>query len=51
MRAPLSVAETLHTSIPGSRLVVMLGVGHVSSVEAPERFNLEVRDFLHESEG
>lgn len=51
VRAPLSVAEALHASIPQSRLVVMPGVGHVSSVEAAERFNLEVRDFLHESEG
>lgn len=49
-RAPLSVAGTLHTSIPASRLVVMTGVGHVSSVEAPDRFNREVRVFLHESE-
>lgn len=48
-RAPLSVAQALHASIPASRLVVMPGVGHVSSVEAAERFNGEVRDFLHES--
>jgi pimeloyl-ACP methyl ester carboxylesterase len=47
VRAPLTVAEALHVSIPASRLVVMPGVGHVSSVEAAERFNAEVRDFLH----
>ena len=31
---------------PGSRLVVLPGVGHVSPVEAPDRFNAEVRTFL-----
>jgi pimeloyl-ACP methyl ester carboxylesterase len=46
VRAPLAVAKDLHTKIPGSRLVVMPGVGHMSSVEAPERFTAEVRDFL-----
>lgn len=46
-RAPLNVAEALHAAIPASRLVVMPGVGHVSSVEAAERFNSEVRAFLH----
>ena len=47
VRAPLGVAEALHAAISSSRLVVMPGVGHVSSVEAAERFNGEVRDFLH----
>jgi pimeloyl-ACP methyl ester carboxylesterase len=46
VRAPLNVAEDLHAAIPSSRLVVMPGVGHVSSVEAAERFNAEVRAFL-----
>lgn len=46
VRALLDVAESLHVAIPTSRLVVMPGVGHVSSVEAAERFNAEVRDFL-----
>src|SRR6266511_3839897 len=30
----------------GSRLVVMPGVGHQSGMEAPDRFNAEVRGFL-----
>jgi pimeloyl-ACP methyl ester carboxylesterase len=47
VRAPLTVARDLHTKIPGSRLVVMPGVGHMSSVEAAERFTAEVRGFLH----
>jgi pimeloyl-ACP methyl ester carboxylesterase len=45
-RAPLTVADDLHHGIPRSELVVMPGVGHVSSVEAGERFNDEVRMFL-----
>ena len=46
VRAPLSVAEDLLTAIPSSTLVVMEGVGHMSNVEAPERFTAEVRAFL-----
>lgn len=45
-RSPLSVAEDLHAHIPGSKLVVMPGVGHQSNVDAPDLFNAEVRDFL-----
>lgn len=46
-RSPVTVAEALHAAIPASRLVVMSGVGHVSSVEAAELFTREVRDFLN----
>ena len=46
VRAPLSVGHALHAAIPRSKLVIMPGVGHVSSVEAAEQFNLEVRQFL-----
>lgn len=46
VRSPLSVAAEIHAAIPMSQLVVMPGVGHVSCIEAPERFNAEVRDFL-----
>jgi pimeloyl-ACP methyl ester carboxylesterase len=46
VRAPLGVADALHSGIPGSRLVVMPGVGHASPVEAPERFSREVREFI-----
>ena len=46
-RSPLEVvARDLHTRIPGSRLVVLPGVGHQSDMEAPDRFNAEVRGFL-----
>jgi pimeloyl-ACP methyl ester carboxylesterase len=46
VRSPLNVGQELHAHIPGSRLVVLPGVGHVSNLEAPERFNAEVRRFL-----
>ena len=46
MRSPVSVGEELHARIPGSTLVVMPGPGHVVNLEAPERFNEEVRSFL-----
>jgi pimeloyl-ACP methyl ester carboxylesterase len=46
-RSPVSpVGEALHAGIPGSRLVVFEGPGHVVNMEAPERFNEEVRSFL-----
>ncbi|HUS60899.1 MAG TPA: alpha/beta hydrolase, partial [Acidimicrobiales bacterium] len=50
VRAPLAVAEAIRAAIPMSVLVVLSGIGHVSSVEAAEQFNDEVRDFLHRSE-
>ena len=46
VRAPLAVAEDLHAAIPGSRLVVLPGIGHACSIEAPDEFNRVVRDFL-----
>ena len=49
VRAPREVAEALRDAIPGSRLVMMPGVGHASSVEAPDRFSAEVRTFLNQS--
>ena len=46
-RSPLSVAHDMRESIPNSRLVVIPGVGHMCNIEAPEQFNVEVRQFLH----
>ncbi|TMF90761.1 MAG: alpha/beta hydrolase [Chloroflexi bacterium] len=46
VRSPLGVAADLHARIPGSRLVVIEQAGHLSHVEAPERFNSELRSFL-----
>ena len=48
VRAPREVAEALLAAIPGSRLVMLPGVGHASSVEAPDRFSAEVRAFLNQ---
>jgi pimeloyl-ACP methyl ester carboxylesterase len=48
VRAPLNVAREIHAAIPGSRLAILDGVGHVSSVEAPQRFTEEVRAFLRD---
>jgi pimeloyl-ACP methyl ester carboxylesterase len=45
-RSPVSIGETLHAAIPGSELVVLPGIGHMVNLEAPERFNEEVRSFL-----
>jgi len=46
-RSPLEgVAHDLHAKIPGSRLVVLPRAGHQSDMEAPDRFNAEVRNFL-----
>jgi len=45
-RAPLKVAKELHAQIPGSKLVVIPGSGHMVTLEAPERVNDEVRGFL-----
>jgi pimeloyl-ACP methyl ester carboxylesterase len=45
-RSPLSLAEELAVQIRGSRLVVLHGVGHQSNIEAAERFNAELGEFL-----
>jgi pimeloyl-ACP methyl ester carboxylesterase len=45
VRTPLSAAHDLQHRIPGARLVVIPETGHVSNVEAPARFNAELRDF------
>jgi pimeloyl-ACP methyl ester carboxylesterase len=51
VRAPLSVARALEAGIPGSRLVILEDVGHVSNAEAAERFNAELRAFLRSAPG
>jgi pimeloyl-ACP methyl ester carboxylesterase len=45
-RSPLHVAKDLHAQIPRSKLVVLPGVGHIGSVEAPEVFNDALVTFL-----
>ena len=48
VRAPRDVARNLRASLPGSRLVMLPGVGHCCNTEAPDAFNREVRTFLRE---
>lgn len=51
VRSPLAVGRTLHDAIPGSCLVVLPGIGHLSSVEGADQFNREVRSFLETNTG
>ncbi len=48
VRTGPSVWEPLHSSIRGSKLVLIPETGHVLDVQAPERFNAEVRALLRE---
>lgn len=41
----MSVAYQIRDAIPGARLAVISGAGHVSNLEAPDQFNAVVRDF------
>lgn len=43
---PVAKAEAIAGSIPGSRLEVLAGVGHVSTLEDPARINALMADFL-----
>jgi pimeloyl-ACP methyl ester carboxylesterase len=49
VRSPVEVGRALHAGIPGSSLVILPGVGHLSSVEGAEQFNREVRSFLEKN--
>lgn len=44
-RSPMTVAHQMRDAIPGARLAVIAGAGHVSNLEHPAQFNAEVRDF------
>jgi pimeloyl-ACP methyl ester carboxylesterase len=46
VRSPLNVARDMRARIPNSKLVVIHGAGHLCNVEAPDRFNAEIRTFL-----
>jgi pimeloyl-ACP methyl ester carboxylesterase len=45
VRSPMTVAHQMRDAIPGARLAVIAGAGHVSNLEAPAQFNAEVREF------
>jgi len=51
LHGPLSdlAAEELHAQIPGAELVVVPGAGHQVNMEAPERFDAELRPFVSAS--
>jgi pimeloyl-ACP methyl ester carboxylesterase len=44
-RSPLSVARQFDEAVPGAKLVVIPGAGHVSNLEQPQAFNDAVRGF------
>ena len=44
-RSPIAVAHQFHEAIPGSKLAIIPGAGHVSNMEQPELFNAAVRNF------
>jgi pimeloyl-ACP methyl ester carboxylesterase len=44
-RSPLSVARQFEEAIPGAKLVVIPGAGHVSNLEQPDAFNDAIREF------
>jgi pimeloyl-ACP methyl ester carboxylesterase len=44
-RSPMPVAHQMRDAIPGARLAIIPGAGHVSNLEEPARFNALVRDF------
>ena len=43
---PVDDARTLAETIPGARLEIFAGVGHMSNWEAPDRFTEVLLDFL-----
>ncbi len=45
---PPPVAETMHSHLPGSKLVVIPNAGHLSNLESPEYFNSTIETFLNE---
>jgi 3-oxoadipate enol-lactonase len=48
---PAALAEDMARRIPGARLAVVRGAGHLSNLEQPEAFNAAVLPFLLEHRG
>ena len=47
---PVSHARAAHQAIPGSRLVIIEGVGHFPQIEVPEQFVAALIDFIDSTE-
>jgi pimeloyl-ACP methyl ester carboxylesterase len=47
---PVGYAEQIASAIPGARLAIIPGVGHLSPAEAPEQFNALVAEFLSDGD-
>ncbi len=43
---PIYMAKKLNKNIKDSRLIILKGAGHFCFIDKPNRFNLEVREFL-----
>jgi pimeloyl-ACP methyl ester carboxylesterase len=48
---PVDAAQAMHEAIPGSRLVVLPGVGHLANLEDPDAFNASLARFLKDRIG
>jgi len=48
---PLPLSQQLEAGIPGSRLEIISGTGHLSNLEKPDEYNAIVRGFLRRLEG
>ncbi len=46
VRAPLEVAEALREGMPDAALATLAGVGHLSNIDSPARFDEIVLDFV-----
>ena len=47
-RSPVAVAHAMHAAIPGARLEMIAGAGHLSNLERPTEFDALVRSFCTE---
>ena len=47
---PVSHGERAHAAIPGSRLEIFEGIGHIPQLEAPARFVAVLEQFLEQTE-
>jgi pimeloyl-ACP methyl ester carboxylesterase len=50
-RAPAKTMARMAERIPGARLTCLDGLGHLAHLEAPERFNAALADFLGTLDG